>query len=124
MSFKPIQFLGNVTQAADNILQIVGNRGIPNEVHVGIDTAQTVIAVAAADQDAADRLGAVVAHMEGQGSLGKALKALVPALPARELAVLLAITDEITTSVGNDGRIDAAEWMAIVSRAVREAQND
>lgn len=118
---RAIQLLGTVAGAANNVLQVVGNRG-PAEVELAADAAQTVLAVAAADQPAADRIAAVVRHLEGRGSLREALAAHCPHLPAHGLALALAVADWATEAVGKDGKIDAADLPGLIPRLMSEMQ--
>jgi hypothetical protein len=119
---RAIQLLGTVAGAANNVLQVVGNRGLPAEVELAADAAQTVLAVAAADQPAADRVAAVVRHLEGRGSLREALAAHCPHLPSQGLALALAVADWATEAVGKDGRIDAADLPGLLPRLMSEMQ--
>lgn len=119
---KPIKLLGAITQAADNVIQLAGGRGLPDQVELAADAAQTVLAVAAADQSAADRVTAVVRHLEGRGSAREALQAHFPSLPAQGLALALAVADWATEAVGKDGKIDAADLPGLLPRLMAEMQ--
>lgn len=119
---RAVQLLGQIQGVANGALAVLGANGLPREVEIAADAGQAVLAVATADPAAAERVAAVVGHLEGRGSLRDALAAHCPHLPAGHLAAALAFVDGLTEAVADDGQIDAGEIMAIVAAVVKEAK--
>lgn len=119
---RAVQLLGQIQGVANGALAVLGANGLPREVEIAADAGQAVLAVATADPAAAERVAAVVGHLEGRGSLRDALAAHCPHLPAQGLALALAVADWATEAVGKDGKIDAADLPGLLPRLLAEMQ--
>lgn len=113
-----IKILGTLTGLAGDVLELAGRSGDPKDV--AFDAAKGALVVAAPAGPARDAVMASVRHLEGVGSLRDALAAHLPHLPARPLAAALALIEGLTEAVGDDGKIDSGEIMALVAEAVKE----
>lgn len=119
MNKTTIQLLGQVQGAAKGALSILGANG-PRELQLATNAGQAVLAVAAADGPAAERVVAAVSHLEGNGSLRAALAAHLPHLPGAPLAAALALVEGLTAAVADDGKLSPGEIMALVAAAIQE----
>lgn len=112
-----VRLLGTITGVTESVLQLANRKGDPKDVALEVAKGAVVVA---AEGPAKEALTASIAHLEGRGTLREALKAHLPNLPERELAVALSLIDGLTEAVADDGQLDAGEIMALVGNAIRE----
>jgi hypothetical protein len=116
-----IKLLGPLLAAGEELITVEGKHGGSKAIPVAEAVGAMVVAAEGPDRE---RVLASVAHLAGQGSAQAALAAHWPALPAKAIAMALTIVNWATESVGDDGKISAQEYLALLPLLAQEAANE